>query len=98
MTPHGSPVFSSIQHKGYWYQPKCHTNTTIASTISVYDVQSPRSIVVYLISSPDLGVGSIVTNQTILKNKENKHKKKSNNELFLRYTPLINSPAESPVL
>ena len=34
-----------------------HTNVAIASTVSVYPAQSPRSIATYLKGAPDPGVG-----------------------------------------
>ena len=73
------PVFSSIQHKGYRYQPKCHTTTTIALTILVYAVQSPQSIVVYLKRFPKSGyrIFTRIPQQT-LKDKDVKANKETN--------------------
>ena len=58
MTSLSSPVFFSIQHKGYRYPQMCHTNVAIISTISVYAAQFPQSIVIYLKGVPDPGGGS----------------------------------------
>ena len=58
MTPLSGPVFSSIHHEGYQYPQMRHTNIAIVSTISVYVVQFPQSIAIYLKDVPDPGGGS----------------------------------------
>ena len=56
-----------------------HTNIAIASTMSVYAAQSPRSIATYLKGAPDPGVGSLQVNPSkTLKDKARKAYKEIN--------------------